>query len=203
MNREQFEHRAYRIQLGTLAAEIASLTDVLMGKPNVLFIDFQSSLIASNDAFLTLWNSKQRTPALAFVRVVAEHLIYLYAEYLYPERVMKAVYDDYKELDEIRIFGEKIKPREVRDSIESDYKGFSEIWKEYHNFIHPTVHKAHGELEGANESGITAMIKLNSWILDVLTKIKGKYKRKLKEEGLYQKYLDFMEAARNENSQSN
>lgn len=203
MNREQFEHRAYRIQLGTLAAEIASLTDVLMGKPNVLFIDFQSSLIASNNAFLTLWNNQQRTTALAFVRVVAEHLIYLYAEYLYPERVMKAVYDECKELDKIRIYGEKIKPREVRDSIESDYKGFSEIWSEYHNFIHPSAHKAHGELAGANESGIIAMVKLNNWILDVLTKIKGTYKRKLKEEGLYQKYLDIIEAARNENSQSN
>lgn len=202
MNREQFEHRAYRYLLGTLAAEIANLTAILMGKPNVLYVEFQSSLKDTNDAFLTLWNSNQRTPALAFVRVVAEHLIYLYAEYLYPERVMKAVYDDYKELDRIRIYGEKIKPREVRDSIESDYKGFSEIWKEYHNFIHPSVHKAHGELEGANESGFIVIVKLNNWILDVLTKIKGRYKRKLKEEGLYQKYLDNLEAARNENSQS-
>lgn len=208
MTREQFEHRAYRYLLGTLAAEIANLTTILMGKPNVLYVEFQSSLKDTNDAFLTLWNSNQRTPALAFVRVVAEHLIYLYAEYLYPDRVMKGIYDDYKELDRIRVNGDKIKPREIRDSLASNYKGFSEIWDSYHYFIHPSVHKAHGELEGSNESGFVAMVKLNNWILDVLTKIKGRYKRKLKEAGLYQKYLDYIEANRrewdeNENSQSN
>lgn len=198
MNGEQFTEKAYRVLLGNLALEIANMSHILEGKVNILYVPFQSSIIATNDAFLTLWNSNQRTPALAFVRVVAEHLIYLYAEYLYPNRVMKGVYENYRELDSIRAKGDKIKPREIREKLAADYKGFSEIWEEYHYYIHPSAHKAHGELPGANASGFSAIVKLNNWIIDVLTKIKGRYKRELKAKGLYQKYIDYLEANRRE-----
>ncbi|MBD5252333.1 MAG: hypothetical protein HDS49_04830 [Bacteroides sp.] len=198
MNRKQFENKAYRILLGNLAAEIANLSYILEGKFNILYINFQSSLKDTNNAFLTLWNSNQRTPALAFIRVVAEHLIYLYAEYLYPNRVMSGVYDKGKELDRIKANGEKIKPKDIRDKIEAYYKGFNAIWDRYHYYIHISVHKGHGELAGANETGFRDILKLNNWIIDVLTKIKGRYKRELKEKGLYQRYLDHLEAGRKE-----
>lgn len=194
MNQQQFIKREYRWLLGNLALEIANMSYILEGNMNMLYVPFQSSLISTNDAFLTLWNSNYKTPSLAFVRVVAEHLVYLYAEYLYPNRVMKGVYDNYRELDSIRAKGNKIKPREIREKLAADYKGFSEIWEQYHYYIHPSAHKAHGELEGANERGFAAMIKLNNWILDLLTKIKGKYKRELKAAGKYQQYLDYLES---------
>lgn len=209
MTREQFEHRAYRYLYGNLALEIANITNILEGEVNILYVPFQSSIIAKNDAFLTLWNSREKTEALTFVRIVSEHLVYLYAEYLYPNRVIRGVYGNYKELDRIRVNGEKIKPREIREKLAAEYKGFSEIWESYHYFIHPSyLQGSLLSLDGANSKGIADMVKLNNWILDVLTKIKGRYKRKLKEAGLYQKYLDYMEANRrewdeNENSQSN
>lgn len=199
MKRIEFEQRAYRVLYGNLALEIANLTFILEGKVNVLYVPFQTSVIAKNNAFLTLWYHNQKTEALAFVRIVSEHLVYLYAEYLYPNRVMSGLYDKYKELDRIKANGEKIKPREIREQLAADYKGFSDIWDKYHYFIHPSY--LQGSLlsaEGANESGIADMIKLNNWILDVLTKIKGRYKRELKEKGLYQRYLDHLEAGRKE-----
>lgn len=209
MNRKQFEQKQYRYFLGDLALEIANITNILEGEVNILYVPFQSSVIAKNDAFLTLWNSRTQTEALTFVRILSEHLVYLYAEYLYPNRVIRGVYGSYKELDRIKANGEKIKPREVREKLAAEYKGFSDIWEKYHYFIHPSYLQGSGlNLEGANESGIADMVKLNNWILDVLTKIKGRYKRKLKESGKYQQYLDYMEANRrewdeNENSQSN
>lgn len=208
MNRDQFENRAYRVLYGNLALEIANISYILEGKMNILYVPFQTSIIAKNDAFLTLWNNKQKTEALSFVRIVSEHLVYLYAEYLHPNRVISGLYDKYKELDRIKANGEKIKPSEIREKLASDYKGFSEIWKEYHYFIHPSYMQGSGlDLAGANERGIADMIRLNNWILDVLTKIKGRYKQKLKKAGLYQKYLDYLEYSRreweeDENSQS-
>lgn len=199
MNKEQFEHKQYRYLLGNLALEIANITNILEGEVNILYVPFQSSIIAKNDAFLTLWNSREKTEALTFVRIVSEHLVYLYAEYLYPNRVIRGVYGNYKELDRIRVNGDKIKPREIREKLAAEYKGFSDIWQKYHYFIHPSyLQGSLLSLDGAISKGIADMVKLNNWILDILTKIKGRYKRKLKEAGLYQKYLDYMEANRRE-----
>lgn len=200
MTREQFIHKDYRYLLGDLALEIANLKYILKDEMKVEYVPFQSSVIANNDAFLTLWNSTHRTASLAFVRIISEHLVYLYAEYLYPERVISKVYLNYKELNNCKVNGDKIKPSEIREQLAKAYSGFSSIWDSYHYFIHPSFMQGSLlELAGTNETGFSDMIKLNNWILDVLTKIKGRYKRELKEAGLHQKYVDFI----NENSQSN
>jgi hypothetical protein len=193
MNKEQFEHRAYKYLLGDLALEIFHLKHILKGTATIEYIPFQSSVIASNDAFLTLWNNHQKTAALAFVRVLSEHLVYLYAELLYPERIISKVYLNEKELDDIRVKREKIKPKDIRDEVAKAYKDFGEIWNSYHYFIHPNYLQGTAlPLEGAYEKGYSDMIKLNNWIIDTLTKIKGRYKRELKAKGLYQKYLDYL-----------
>lgn len=193
MTKKQFTDKSYRYLLGDLALEIFHLKHILKGATTVEYIPFQSSVIANNDAFLTLWNNNQKTAALAFVRILSEHLVYLFAEYLYPDRVISKVYLDYKELDRIRIAGDKIKPKDIRDEVEKAYKGFSEIWNNYHYFIHPNY--LQGTMitpEGTAESGFNDMVKLNSWIIDTLSKIKGRYKRELKDAGLYQQYKDYL-----------
>ena len=186
--------KAYRFLLGDLALEIFHLKHIQKGTSTVEYIPFQSSVIASNDAFLTLWNNHQKTAALAFVRVLSEHLIYLYAEYLYPDKVITGVYLNEKALDDVRVKGDKIKPSHIRKEVEKAYKGFAEIWSSYHYFIHPNYLQGTAiEPIGATDKGYSDMVKLNNWIIDTLTKIMGRYKRALKEAGKYQQYLDYIE----------
>ena len=125
--------------------------------------------------------------------MLSEHLVYLYAELIYPDKVITRVYLNEKELDNIRVSGDKIKPKNIRNEVAKAYKGFEDIWDSYHYFIHPNYLQGTAlPLEGATSKGFSDMIKLNNWIIDTLTKIKGRYKRELKAKGLYQKYLDYL-----------
>lgn len=123
----------------SISTIILSMKKYLLGVDTKEFVIFGTSIFYNYKAYKNLKDNKLTLPALTFVRIVAESLVYLYAEYLNPEKVLAKIYINHKELCDVKIKREKIKPSEIRDKVIEDYPDFERIWKKYHYFIHPSI----------------------------------------------------------------
>lgn len=185
MKQQDFLSRKYRISLTDLATEIFHLKE---GQENnkLEFLAFTQSVVCNNDGFVTLWEAEQYAAAMTFIRLQAELLIYLYAELLHPERVIYKVFEEYKRLSEIRIKGKPLKQSDIREQLKLTFPEFERIWDSYHSFIHPDTIKGlalpYSEDLALNKKALSDIVKLNNWIFDTLTKVKGYYKKLQKNE---------------------
>ena len=125
---------------------------------------------------------------MLFRSIQMDNLLYLYAEFLNPERVLDKVYNKDKKLADIRIADKPIKQKELLQRLEERFNGVSDIWARYCNFIHPSICHHKIKFNVGRDSVISDMIFINQAITEILEDVASPLEKELKKKRLYSKY---------------
>lgn len=152
------------------------------------------AIINLNRAFLKLLEIKEPLAAFPLIRIQTDNLIYLYAEYLYPNQILYKVYDNERAFNQIKINGENLKQSEIVEKIE----GIKPIWKKYSSFIHPSKeqHKymfSNSIKKADLELALNDMYAVNVAIADTLTAILDRLEAIIKANGQYKAYKAYVQ----------
>nr|DAW15035.1 MAG TPA: hypothetical protein [Caudoviricetes sp.] len=182
---------------------------------------------AYNRCFYDLAKRGEIVAAYPLVRLVADNLKIMVAEYLYPEQILPNIFEKGRELNQIRINGEKLKPSEINDKIKELYPEYSEIYTTYSSYVHPSkegniLAKVYGDdIEAQKEVKHSLrtikrtkaewdLVKLNRFITDIIWRIIERNKAIIKENPelkarYWERLQELIESYPpiNENSQSN
>lgn len=182
---------------------------------------------AYNRCFYDLAKRGEIVAAYPLVRLVADNLKIMVAEYLYPEKILPSIFENGRELNQIKVNGEKLKPSEINDKIKELYPEYSEIYTTYSSYVHPSkegniLAKVYGDdIEAQKEVKHSLrtikrtkaewdLVKLNRFITDIIWRIIERNKAIIKEnpelKAIYWERLqELIESYPpiNENSQSN
>lgn len=182
---------------------------------------------AYNRCFYDLAKRGEIVAAYPLVRLVADNLKIMVAEYLYPEQILPNIFEKGRELNQIRINGEKLKPSEINDKIKELYPEYPEIYTTYSSYVHPSkegniLAKVYGDdIEAQKEIQHSLrtikrtkaewdLVKLNRFITDIIWRIIERNKAIIKEnpelkKRYWERLQDLIESYPpiNENSQSN
>lgn len=182
---------------------------------------------AYNRCFYDLAKRGEIVAAYPLVRLVADNLKIMVAEYLYPEKILPSIFENGRELNQIKVNGEKLKPSEINDKIKELYPEYSEIYTTYSSYVHPSkegniLAKVYGDdIEAQKEVKHSLrtikrtkaewdLVKLNRFITDIIWRIIERNKAIIKENPeLKARYWERLQELIdsyppiNENSQSN
>ncbi len=182
---------------------------------------------AYNRCFYDLAKRGEIVAAYPLVRLVADNLKIMVAEYFYPEQILPNIFEKGRELNQIRINGEKLKPSEINDKIKELYPEYSEIYTTYSSYVHPSkegniLAKVYGDdIEAQKEVKHSLrtikrtkaewdLVKLNRFITDIIWRIIERNKAIIKENPelkarYWERLQELIESYPpiNENSQSN
>lgn len=182
---------------------------------------------AYNRCFYDLAKRGEIVAAYPLVRLVADNLKIMVAEYFYPEQILPNIFEKGRELNQIRINGEKLKPSEINDKIKELYPEYSEIYTTYSSYVHPSkegniLAKVFGddiEVQKEIQHSLKTikrtkaewdLVKLNRFITDIIWRIIERNKAIIKENPeLKARYWERLQELIdsyppiNENSQSN
>lgn len=121
--------------------EFASDEERLTTKVNLGFDDFTpmiENVITINRCFTKLLKSIEPLGALALVRIQIDNLKHIYAETKYPTKVLHRIYEDGRELNQIKIDGKAINPTELIQELDEKHGRIRDIWKTYCQYVHPS-----------------------------------------------------------------
>lgn len=93
---------------------------------------------AYNRCFYDLAKRGEIVAAYPLVRLVADNFKIMVAEYLYPDKILPKIIGEGKELNQIRVKGEKLKDSDVNKAISELFPEYPEIYKQYSHYIHPS-----------------------------------------------------------------
>ena len=153
---------------------------------------------AYNRCFYDLAKRGEIVAAYPLVRLVADNLKIMVAEYLYPEKILPSIFENGRELNQIKVNGEKLKPSEINDKIKELYPEYSEIYTTYSSYVHPSkegniLAKVYGDdIEAQKEVKHSLrtikrtkaewdLVKLNRFITDIIWRIIERNKAIIKE----------------------
>jgi len=104
-----------------------------------LYSNICETLIIYNRCFIDLLNKAEALVALPLIRLQLENLTAIYAETLHPFQILHKLFDNGKDLGQIKINGNYIVPSELRKELDAQYGStISELYKKYSGFIHPS-----------------------------------------------------------------
>lgn len=182
---------------------------------------------AYNRCFYDLAKRGEIVAAYPLVRLVADNLKIMVAEYLYPEKILPSIFENGRELNQIKVNGEKLKPSEINDKIKELYPEYPEIYTTYSSYVHPSkegniLAKVYGDdIEAQKEVKHSLrtikrtkaewdLVKLNRFITDIIWRIIERNKAIIKENPelkarYWERLQELIESYPpiNENSQSN
>lgn len=153
---------------------------------------------AYNRCFYDLAKRGEIVAAYPLVRLVADNLKIMVAEYLYPEKILPSIFENGRELNQIKVNGEKLKPSEINDKIKELYPEYPEIYTTYSGYVHPSkegniLAKVYGDdIEAQKEIQHSLktikrtkaewdLVKLNRFITDIIWRIIERNKAIIKE----------------------
>lgn len=154
---------------------------------------------AYNRCFYDLAKRGEIVAAYPLVRLVADNFKIMVAEYLYPDKILPKIIGEGKELNQIRVKGEKLKDSDVNKAISELFPEYPEIYKQYSHYIHPSkegniLAKVYGDdIEVAKEVKHSLrtikrtkaewdLIKLNQFIVDLMLLIMERNKKLILED---------------------
>lgn len=169
-------------------------------KASLGFCDYDpiiTAIINYNRAFKKLLDIKEPLVAMPIVRIQMENLVYLYAESLYPNKILYKVYDNSKEFNQIKINGEKLQTSTFIQTLNDKYDGIRDIWKRYCCYVHPSSEQeklsfANSDDKAVVASSIKDMQLINQAITDTLESMINRLIVDIKARGEYKSYLDFV-----------
>jgi len=103
--------------------------------------DFQpmiDNVITINRCFHKLLKSLEPLGALALVRMQIDNLKHIYAETKHPGKVLYRIYENGRELNQIKIDGKAINASELIQELDEKHGRIREIWKTYCQYVHPS-----------------------------------------------------------------
>lgn len=175
------------------------------------------NVIAYNRCFWQLAKAGEVYTAYPLIRLQADNVRVLVTEYLYPNQILSAVYDNGKELNQIKAEqGKTLSNFELNEKTKSLYTRFLDIVHLYNQFAHPS--KKHNlswfnkqnkneearEMRRAHKTikrtvGEWDMVYLNQCIIHTLLLIKDRTIKALggkgvKENDLIRSHPDFIRA---------
>lgn len=157
-----------------------------------------TAIINYNRAFKKLLDIKEPLVAMPIIRIQMENLVYLFAESLYPNKILYKVYDNAKEFNQIAINGEKLKTADFILKLDEKYNGLREIWKRYCCYVHPSSKQdklgyVNGNHKEVIDAGIEDMQLINQAITDTLQAMIDRLTVDIKARGEYKSYLEYVE----------
>ena len=153
---------------------------------------------AYNRCFFDLAKRGEIVAAYPLVRLVADNLKIMVAEYLYPEKILPSIFENGRELNQIKVNGEKLKPSEINDKIKELYPEYPEIYTTYSSYVHPSKEgnilakvfrddiEAQKEIQHSlrtikRTKAEWDLVKLNRFITDIIWRIIERNKAIIKE----------------------
>ncbi|MBD5252334.1 MAG: hypothetical protein HDS49_04835 [Bacteroides sp.] len=97
------------------------------------------SVIAYDRCFWQLAKNGEVIAAYPLIRLQADTLRVLIAEYLYPNRVLDSIYNKARDFNQIKVNGEKLSPSIIMDKANELFSRFKEIYQRYNQFAHPSI----------------------------------------------------------------
>jgi len=162
---------------------------------------------ALNRCFQKLIKESEYSAALPLLRLQMDNLCVIYAESIYPEKVLPYILEKGRNLGQIKINGEYLKASVLLDKLDSQYNKLKEIWSESCGYVHPS--KAREEASKTHiykkeirryvkdvakeKKYLLQMVFINQVILDILNSELNSYIFKLKEKGTYKEYYKTMQ----------
>lgn len=102
------------------------------------FIEIDTSINALNRGFITLLEAAEPLAAMPLIRLQLENLTFLKAELMYPFRILYRVFNEGKQLSDIKIKGKPIVASKIREELKDSQCDYNEIYCNYCGFIHPS-----------------------------------------------------------------
>ena len=103
------------------------------------FVEIQTSINALIRGFITLLENNEPLAAMPLIRLQLENLTYLAAELKYPFRVLYRVFNDEKQLGDIKIKGKPLVGSKIREELNDSQCSYSEMYADYCGFVHPST----------------------------------------------------------------
>lgn len=160
-----------------------------------------------NRCFYKLIKEGEYAAALPLLRLQMDNLCVIYAETLYPEKVLPYILEKGRNLGQIKINGEYLKAGVLLDKLDIQYTKLKAIWSEACGYVHPSkaideaseTHiynpKTHRYIKDVKKEKnyLLLMVFINQVILEVLNSELDTYITKLKENGTYKDYYKTMQ----------
>ena len=155
-----------------------------------------------NRCFIKLIKENEYNAALPLIRLQMDNLCVMYAEYLYPEKILLPILENGKELGRIKIDGDYIRAKALVDKLATQYEPLTTIWMDSCCYVHPSKKREEASISTITnpQTGycikdrqkekkyLKDMVLINQVILDVLNIQLDFYIIKLKEKGTYKDY---------------
>lgn len=102
------------------------------------FYEIETSINALNRGFITLIEAGEELAAMPLIRLQLENLTYLKAELLYPFRVLYKVFQEGKQLSDIKIKGKPLVGSKIREELKDNVMDYNKLYNNYCGFVHPS-----------------------------------------------------------------
>ena len=102
------------------------------------FNEIETSINALNRGFIKLLEAAEPLAAMPLIRLQLENLTFLKAELMNPFRVLYRVFNEGKQLDDIKIKGKPLVGSKIREELKDSQCDYNEIYCNYCGFVHPS-----------------------------------------------------------------
>ena len=103
------------------------------------YTSIHQSIQALNYGFFNLLKNNLPQSAMPLVRLQIENLTYLAAEAKYPFKILRKVYIEGKQLNEIKVKGKNLMPSTIRKELDEKLgTNIDELYRKYSHYIHPS-----------------------------------------------------------------
>ena len=116
--------------------ELRSMVMIQLGLGD--FIEIDTSINALNRGFIKLLEAAEPLAAMPLIRLQLENLTFLKAELMYPFRVLYRVFNEGKQLNDIKIKGKPLVASKIREELKDSQCDYNEIYSNYCGFVHPS-----------------------------------------------------------------
>lgn len=178
----------------------------LWEKVNLGIDDFTpmiENVVTINRSFHKLLKSLEPLAALALVRIQIDNLKHIFAEVKYPAKILYRIYENGRDLNQIKIDGKAINSSELIQELDEEFGRIKDIWKTYCQYVHPSKKQTEVKIKSYfsylrwKEVPTKQAIKYFSWdmvyinmvITTILCKRYDELIEIVKAKGNYGKYL--------------
>lgn len=112
------------------------------------FVEIETSINALNRGFIKLLEAAEPLAAMPLIRLQLENLTFLKAELMYPFRVLYRVFNEGKQLNDIKIKGKPLVASKIREELKDSQCDYNEIYSNYCGFVHPSSDQTNFSVKG-------------------------------------------------------
>lgn len=102
------------------------------------FNEIETSINALNRGFIKLLEAAEPLAAMPLIRLQLENLTFLKAEPMNPFRVLYRVFNEGKQLNDIKIKGKPLVGSKIREELKDSRCDYNVTYCNYCGFVHPS-----------------------------------------------------------------